>query len=139
MSGVTVTNRARSRRVDGRRLKPRVRESMARAGLAGPISLVLVDDREMRELNARFLDHDHATDVLAFPFEPEADGIEGEVVVSVETAEREAASRGLAFDRELLLYVTHGILHLTGMEDHTREGRRRMDRAANRILDALGA
>jgi probable rRNA maturation factor len=134
---VAIANRARVRRIDGRRLKPFVGRILDEAGLEGPLSLALVDDDEIREVNRRFLHHDHATDVIAFPYEPETDGIAGEVVVSVETAAREAERRGLPLRRELLLYVAHGILHLTGMEDHTREGRRRMDRAANRILDRL--
>ena len=134
---VAIANRARSRRVDGRRLKPHVRRILGEAGLQGPLSLALVDDPEIREINRRFLDHDWSTDVIAFPYDLATDGIAGEVVVSVETAAREAGARGLPFRREVLLYVAHGILHLTGMEDHTREGRRRMDRAANRILDRL--
>jgi probable rRNA maturation factor len=91
----------------------------------------------MRDLNRRFLGHDDATDVLAFPFDEETDGIGGEVVVSVETALREAEVRGRPFLDELLLYVAHGILHLTGMEDHTRAGRRAMQRAADRVLGAV--
>jgi probable rRNA maturation factor len=138
LSGITIANRARSPRLDGRRLKPLVRRVLAGAGFERPLSLVLVDDREMRELNRRFLDHDEPTDVLAFPFDPEVDGIGGEVVVSVETAAREATARRLPFERELLLYVAHGVLHLTGLEDHTPEGRKEMDRAATVILDRLG-
>lgn len=139
MSTVTITNRAHARRVDGRRLKPRVRDILAAAGFAGAFSLVLVDDPEMRDLNRRFLDHDYATDVLAFPFDEKTDGIGGEVVVSVETALREADDRERVFQDELLLYVTHGILHLTGMEDHTRSGRQAMQLAADRILEQQGA
>ena len=135
---VTISNRARSHRVDGRRLKPFVRRIVEEAEFPGTLSLVLVDDDEIHGLNRRFLERDHATDVLAFPFDQATDGLGGEVVVSVETAGREATARSLPFRRELLLYVAHGILHLTGMEDHTRAGRRRMDRAAGRILDRIG-
>ena len=137
MSAITITNRTRSRRVDGRRLKPRVRAIRDGAGFAGSLSVVFVDDGEMRDLNRRFLEHDHATDVLAFPFDEAMDGVGGEVVVSVETAEREADARGRPFLDELLLYVAHGILHLTGMEDHTPAGRRAMQRAADRVLGDL--
>ena len=138
MTRVTIANRARVRRLDGRRLKPTVRRIVAAAGFEGHLSLVLLDDPEMHDLNRRFLDHDWPTDVLAFPFEEATDGLGGEVIVSVETAMREARERDRPFLDELLLYVTHGILHLTGMEDHTRDGRRRMDRAAARILKQPG-
>ncbi len=138
MSDLTITNRARSRRLDGRRLKPQVRRVAAAAGLTGPLSLVLVDDREMHDLNRRFLDHDYTTDVLAFPYDEDVDGLCGEVVVCVETADREAAARERSFQSEFLLYVTHGILHLTGMEDHTRAGRQKMQKDADEILAQLG-
>ncbi len=138
MSDLTITNRARSRRLDGRRLKPQVRRVAAAAGLTGPLSLVLVDDREMHDLNRRFLDHDYTTDVLAFPYDEDVDDLCGEVVVCVETAEREAAARERPFQSEFLLYVTHGILHLTGMEDHTRAGRQKMQKVADEILAQLG-
>ena len=135
---MTITNRAYSRRLDGRRLKPRIRNIAAAAGLKGALSLVLVDDREMHDLNRRFLDHDDTTDVLAFPYDEETDGLCGEVVVCVETALREAAERERSFESEFLLYVAHGILHLTGMEDHTRSGRKKMQAAADAILEQPG-
>jgi probable rRNA maturation factor len=138
MSRVTITNRARVERVDGRRLKPIVRLILSEAGFVGNLSLVLLDDPEMHDLNLRFLEHDYPTDVLAFPFDEAMDGLGGEVIVSGETALREAQARERPFMSELLLYISHGILHLTGMEDHTRAGRLRMDRAAARILKQLG-
>ncbi len=138
MNTVTITNRAHSRRLDGRTLKPMIRNIAAAAGLDGTLSLVLVDDREMHDLNRRFLDHDYTTDVLAFPYDEETDGLCGEVVVCVETALREAAARERPFLSEFLLYVAHGILHLTGMEDHTRAGRTSMQKAADTILAQLG-
>jgi len=124
-------------------LEAAVRRALEAIDLSAGLSLVLVDDAEIRGLNARFLDHDWATDVLAFPYDdapPDApDRIVGEVVVSVETAAREAAVRGLPLSRELLLYVVHGCLHLQGMEDATDEGRAAMAAAAERVLgEVLG-
>lgn len=95
---------------------------IARAILAGEgisratISIAIVDDPTIHELNRRHLDHDYATDVLSFVFD-EADGLDGEVIVSAETAARSAADYDTTAERELLYYIIHGMLHLTGYTD----------------------
>ena len=84
----------------------------------------------MRRLNREFHDADEITDVLAFPLDEGARerGPEGEVIVCVPQAYREARARGLPPLTELLLYVVHGSLHLLGEDDH--------DARAARILAA---
>ena len=76
------------------------------------LSIALVDDRRIAELNEQYLDHQGPTDVLSFDLaDAGASGIEGQVVVSVETARREAGQRGHAAGAEGLLYCVHGVLH----------------------------
>jgi probable rRNA maturation factor len=113
------------------------------------VHIMLVDDATIRELNRRFHGTDAPTDVLSFPlsdtepgadeaWDPEAEGPEGEVVVSVDTARREAASRGAAVQAELALYVIHGVLHLLGFDDRDETDRERMRAAEARHLEAAG-
>jgi probable rRNA maturation factor len=104
------------------------------AGWKGELSLVLVTDAEIRELNREFLDHDWATDVIAFPLEED----EAEVVVSAERAVAEAEDRGVEPMAELMLYVVHGILHLTGYDDHEEGEARRMHAASLKLLRSIG-
>jgi probable rRNA maturation factor len=110
---------------------------------SGTVSVVLAGDDEMRELNRRFLGRDETTDVLAFPLQedesegPPGDDLLGEVVISVDVARREAAERGVPVEREIALYVVHGILHLAGYEDREEAARRRMRDAEARYLDQL--
>jgi probable rRNA maturation factor len=85
--------------------------------VAGEISIAVVDDRSIHELNRQFLDHDYPTDVLSFPLVAAGNHLEGEIVVSVDTAAREAAEVGWSTEDELLLYVVHGALHLAGFAD----------------------
>lgn len=98
------------------------------------ISLVLVDDAAIQQINRDYLGHDYPTDVISFTLgsddaEAVADRaasdrpLEGELVVSVETAIREASSHGWSPADELLLYVVHGMLHLCGYDDLTDEAR----------------
>jgi len=81
------------------------------------ISLAVVDDAAMQELNRRHLEHDYPTDVLSFVLEENGDHLEGEVIVSCDTATVMAEEHGWPSAAELLLYVIHGTLHLVGYRD----------------------
>jgi probable rRNA maturation factor len=104
------------------------------------VSVALVNDGVIAELNERWLGHAGPTDSIAFGLgeDPAPDGTRGEVVVSAETALREARARGVDPSGELLLYVAHGVLHLLGWEDDTPERRRAMNARARRLV-ALAA
>lgn len=86
---------------------------------AGLVEIALVDDAEIRTLNARYRGIRRRTDVLAFPLEaPEAPAaLVGQIVISVEAARRQARRVGVPLALELDLLVTHGTLHLVGYDD----------------------
>ena len=97
------------------------------------ISIALVDDETIRGLNARYRDIDAATDVLSFPMEqdvvlPGIPRLLGDVVMSIDTAARQAEAAGKSLDEELCHLVIHGILHLLGYDDATTEGHAEMVR-----------
>lgn len=103
------------------------------------LSIAVVGDAKMAELHLAFLGKRGPTDVLTFPLaETGDDRIEGEIVVSQDTAAREAAARGHGVEAELLLYIVHGVLHLVGYDDGRAGDARRMHRAEDRILSELG-
>ena len=98
------------------------------------LSVVLVDDVEIRELNLRYLERDRATNVISFPMqEGEWGGLNpfllGDVVISVDTAFRDATEGGVSLESELYFLLIHGILHLTGYnhENVGEEETRRME------------
>lgn len=101
------------------------------------LTYALVDDSEMAELHERFSGVAGPTDVLSFPLLEEPQLV-GDVVVSVDTARREAARRDLPAYDEVVLYAAHGTLHLLGLDDHEPEDRRRMRRAERDVLKELG-
>jgi len=87
------------------------------------LSISLVGDDEMAELNGRFRAEAAPTDVLSFSLlEGEHAAFHGdllgEVVISADTARREAAARGHPAYDEVLLYAVHGVMHLVGHDDH---------------------
>ena len=103
------------------------------------ISVGFVDDAEIHELNRRFLEHDYPTDVLSFPLNDCEDTIDGQLVVSYETAERSATSLGIPVENEILLYVVHGTLHLVGYLDGDSDHSRTMREREKFYLRRLGA
>lgn len=105
------------------------------------LSLSLVDDDAIRSLNHRYRGKDKATDVLSFPLDAASPGpperLLGDVVISVETARRQAADYDAPLQRELYRLLIHGLLHLLG-HDHLRAGERRiMQREERRLAEAI--
>lgn len=128
---ITDRGRPRSNRPFLQRV---VRAALEHGGApAMPVSLLLTDDTEIAQVHADFLGDATATDVISFAIDGEA-----ELVVSVETAARNAEAHGHALAAEVALYVVHGLLHLCGYDDRTARARARMRRAERAVLAALG-
>lgn len=97
------------------------------------LTVVFVDDRTMRELNRRHLRHDRTTDVLSFSYGTRT-LIEGEIIVNLDQARRQAPSYGVTPAQEVRRLIVHGMLHLTGHDDRTATLRDRMHRREDRYL-----
>lgn len=109
-----------------------------RGFVKGRIGVLVTDDETIREINLRHLDHDYATDVISFTYGRSATALEGELVVSLDTAVAQADRLAWDWRSELLLYVVHGTLHISGLEDSDSESRAEMRSAERRVLAALG-
>ena len=90
------------------------------------ISVLIISDRKMAALHRQFMNESGPTDVMTFQH--------GEIFVSAETARRHARRFGNAFERELRLYVVHGLLHLHGFDDRDEAGARKMASVQRKIL-----
>jgi probable rRNA maturation factor len=108
------------------------------------LSILLVDDDEMRHLNLEYLDRDHPTNVLAFPMREGGDkdmhpDLLGDVIISTETAKREAHHRGVTLGEEMALLLVHGILHLLGYDhEGASDEAAAMEAKEQEILSRLG-
>lgn len=120
-----------------RDLRRLAREIAALGGRSVALSYSVVDDEEMAGLHETYSGVPGPTDVLSFPLAEEP-LVMGEIVVSAETARREAGARGHSAYDELVLYAVHGSLHLVGYDDHDPRDRRRMRAAERKVLHALG-
>lgn len=101
------------------------------------LSLSLVTDDEIRELNALWRKKNAATDVLSFPggdMPGPGRRVLGDVVISLDTARRAAKTFDSTFEDELDLYLAHGLLHLLGHEHATKPQARKMEALERKLL-----
>jgi probable rRNA maturation factor len=129
----------RGSRVNTRQLIVRGRQLLAAVGhRRSELSIALIDDAEMTELNGTWRDKPRPTDVLSFSLlegegECHRGGMLGDVVISVETAAAQAASRHRSLDEEVTRLLIHGLLHLLG-HDHEDDAEARVMEAEQRRL-----
>ena len=104
------------------------------------ISVALLDEASVRDLNVRYAGRPEDTDVLAFDLTGEEGGasLVGQVVVNVEMARRRSAERDIDPVAELMLYVVHGCLHLLGYDDAQPEQAAVMHQREDELLERLG-
>jgi probable rRNA maturation factor len=121
------------------------------------VDIAVVGADEMASLNERYLGHKGATDVLTFDFSDAPghrrgrDGrgthgrdahatrsIDAQIIVCADVAKAVGPRHGLSAGNELLLYVTHGLLHLMGYDDQSAAGAAKMQRRAEELLREFG-
>jgi probable rRNA maturation factor len=115
-----IDNRQHRVAIAAARLARTAARALAAVGRpGGTVDVAIVNDAEIRRLNTRYRGIGRRTDVLAFPLEtPDApDQLVGQIVVSADTARRQARRLRVPLVVELDLLVTHGTLHLVGYDD----------------------
>ena len=142
-------------KVDHRRLVDIVRSVLAAEKcVSATISIAIVDNRTIHDLNVRYLQHDYPTDVLSFLLEEELDTdslpipkgsprgcgkrIEGEIILSSEMAKQMAIKYRWRPLDEVTLYVVHGLLHLCGYDDMSRKDQASMQQREREVLADWG-
>lgn len=101
------------------------------------LSVLLTDDRTIQTLNRDHRQKDKPTDVLAFPLPDAGHGeprLLGDVVISLDTAQRQADSRRRQLLAEVRFLLAHGLLHLVGYDHDTAPRKRRMDAMAKKLV-----
>ncbi len=153
---IYLANRTRGFGLDTRAFANVLERLLAEIGERGTsVSLTFVRDPEMRELNRAHRGKDAPTDVLSFPlFPPEAfdrsgptrplgyesapERMLGDIVVSLDTAQRQAGEYDAPLAREVQRLLVHAVLHLAG-HDHLEAGERSvMEAEERRLADAIG-
>lgn len=136
---VEIANQQDSLPVNEERLREGISAVLSGEGIRrAEISVAVIDDATIRVLNSQYLKHDWATDVLSFLLEQGEASVEGEIIVSADTAERMAKEFGWTADEEMLLYAIHGVLHLVGYDDQTPESQTTMRERESFYLARFG-
>lgn len=105
----------------------------------GVLSIVLVDDARMGKLHDQYMGDPSTTDVLTFDLREDADDpLEGDVVICIDEAARQAAARGHETRLEVLLYAVHGLMHLLGESDEDDASFKHMHAREDALLQAAG-
>ena len=131
---VVLLDRQRKRRLAGARLRRVLTDAASALRVSGEVALVLTGDRAVRTLNARYRGKDKPTDVLSFPGPGGEVGL-GDIVISVDTAARNAKEYGRTLPQELDILALHGFLHVLGYDHETDDGT--MDRLERRLRRSL--
>ena len=135
MPEISLLNRQRARAIDVGSLSRFAQcalakvEAVQRTALPAEIVAVLVSDRRIAAIHLQFMQIAGPTDVITFQH--------GEIIISVETADRQATQLGKALLKELCLYLLHGLLHLAGYDDVTDSDSRIMERLQRRLMRDL--
>ncbi|HOF04033.1 MAG TPA: rRNA maturation RNase YbeY [Syntrophales bacterium] len=130
---IRIENRQKAITVDSRKIRRTLTKLLRSMGEAeAEVSLLLVDDEGIREINRSYLNRDYPTNVISFSMREGNWGqlnpdLLGDIVVSVETARRDGERSGLSFTEAVDFLLIHGLLHLLGYDhegDDPREKRR---------------
>ncbi|MFO7615708.1 MAG: rRNA maturation RNase YbeY [Bacteroidales bacterium] len=104
----------------------------------GEVSIVFGSDQFLLDINQRFLNRDYLTDVISFDYEEEG-LVSGDILISVDRVKENATSYGVSFPDEMQRIIIHGLLHLIGYEDDTKENKAIMTSRENLYLEKYGS
>ena len=138
---LTIRNRQRALGINSRYLR-RIILHLIREELAFEsfdMAIQLVGEDVMVEYNSAYLKHEGCTDVITFnnSMPGQIPGLQGDIMVCVPEAVRQAKRYRVTWQKELVRYIIHGMLHLCGYDDHKASDRRTMKGMENRILGRL--
>ena len=135
---VEIANLQKYYKIKDYKIKQVVKEVLGKKSSSAKLSFAFVDNNEIKRLNKKYFDSDDVTDVIAFPLDNHKNALNGEIVISVETAVDTAVKENVDVEGEIVLYVVHGLLHLLGYSDVNREDAIIMHEKESKILKALG-
>ena len=104
---------------------------------AGTINIIFCNDDYLLDLNLRFLYRDALTDVIAFDYGDDEEGVSGDIFISIDRVRENALHLGFNPENELMRVIIHGILHLCGYQDKSFEDKSLMTAKEDKYLSLL--
>ena len=136
---IEILNHQKIKRINLKKIKSYLAKIATHLNISSKkISFVFCDNRFIKDLNKRFFKENYPTDVISFSLSDELDpNYLGEVVVSVEEAVKVGTRYGNPWEKELVLYLTHGILHLCSYNDRTKREKKIIRKKEEEILKKI--
>jgi rRNA maturation RNase YbeY len=101
--------------------------------ISGDLNFIITNNKNLRKINIEFLKHNYLTDVIAFNYCHE-NIISGEIYLSIDTVRRNAYNYKVSLNQEVMRVMIHGVLHLCGYDDKTKEEQNRMRRKEDKWI-----
>lgn len=107
--------------------------------IVAAINYIFCDDEYLHKINMEYLNHDTYTDIITFDNseENEEQILEGDIFISIERVKENAKELQTPFEQEIHRVMVHGLLHLTGYDDHSDEDEKQMREKENQALELL--
>jgi probable rRNA maturation factor len=141
---VLIENRQNRHRLSNQEIQTTARRILNALGYPNAqLSILIVDDTQIAEFNLAYLNHAGPTNVISFPmqegqFSDISPDLLGDVVISADTAHREAVEAGMQMVERFDQLLIHGILHLTGYDHvNSKEEAAVMDRKSNELIKLI--
>lgn len=142
--GILIDDRQKRHKISKIKLQKKAQAILNALGShEGELSILLVDDSEIKTLNKDYLNRSGPTNVIAFPMK-EGDFLDinpqllGDVVISMETAGREALQSGISTEERFAQLLVHGILHLFGFDhEKSEQDARKMEKKSDELLKLI--
>ncbi|MGR3293138.1 MAG: rRNA maturation RNase YbeY [Candidatus Scalindua sp.] len=135
---VEIANLQKNHKIKNSIIKRAAKEVLGNKFDDAKLSIAFVDNKEIKKLNKRYFNLNEVTDVISFPLNNNKSALNGEIVVSVETAVDSAGKENIDVEAEIILYVVHGLLHLQGYRDGNKNDAKIMHDKESSILKTLG-
>ncbi|MDE5687350.1 MAG: rRNA maturation RNase YbeY [Paramuribaculum sp.] len=110
--------------------------AQAHQRIVGPLNYIFCNDEKIIDVNRQYLNHDYYTDIITFDYS-RSKMVSGDMYISLDTVESNAAGLGVEYQTELNRVIVHGLLHLCGIDDKGVGEREIMEANENAALDIL--
>lgn len=134
MGKITIFNNTNKKRLPRKRIMNKIENVLSYFKSDKDINIIYVDEAQILDINKQYLGHNYVTDVISFDLSDENNSI-GEVYVCLQQAERQAKEYEVSLENELCRLAIHGVLHILGFDDKTKEEKQKMHKLEDIFLN----